>query len=189
MIPSPQWPHKSLGGEASDMWWGFSAQLLGHAVLFLSSLVPRDVCLLATLSSLVGQNPSWPLQMEVLWRCTQNYSLAFTHSRYLFQGDGQDVEQRLCNAWKDFTVLFMILKNWKHLKCLTLGCLITANAYLWENNLVQDRVRDVRLEAQAAKLSVDFGPTVFLRGCTDTQLENGLEGNIPTFFQKTEFHF
>lgn len=63
----------------------------------------------------------------------------------------------------------MILENWKHLKCLTTpGFLITAKPYLWENNLVQERECDVRLEAQAAKLYVDFGPTVFLRGCTDT---------------------
>lgn len=75
----------------------------------------------------------------------------------------------MCNAWKVFIVFFMILKNWKLLKCLTLDCLITANTYLWENNLVQERVRDVRLEAQAAKLYVDVGSTVFLGGCADTR--------------------
>ena len=56
---------------------------------------------------------------------------------------------------------------------------------MWENSLVQDRDPDVKLEVQeAAKLNVDFGPTTFLRNCTDrqTQTKNRLERNTQTYF-------
>lgn len=48
-------------------------------------------------------------------------------------------------------------------------------------------MRDVRLEAQAAELYVDF---VFKRMCRHMRLENGLEGNISIFFSFCTFmHF